>query len=419
VAGYTELIKSFEKIRDFTRDFFIYGFKARNDFDSLSPRSYDNERRRIESYLSGLVVKNRDKRGMTLSISSNTVAKTSNPLFKLWQTKSFTKRDCYLNFVLLDILSVHESLSISQIVEIIGSDYTTESMEDMIIDAMTVRNKLNEYTKLGILKSQKKGKALNYSMAENPLKLIDTDTKHSLNTALAYYKNILPGGFIGHSSSSEDEEPFIYRQIFFAQILDDELLLKLLQAANEKRFVTIISRSKNYRETKNVLLPLKVLSNTKTGRRYIAVCSKPKMKYSTIRLDYIKEVILGEVCNEYDTIKEEHNKRLQSSFSIIHQTHQNLHTLRMVLYIDEKSEKFVLERLIREGKHGVVSKLEDNTFEYKIEVSDTLEMVPWLRTFIGRIIEIEGSEKKIIGQFKKDIEALASMYNLGGGQQDG
>ena len=47
--AYSELIKSFEKIRGYMRDFYVYGFKSREQYDRKSARSYDNERRRIES----------------------------------------------------------------------------------------------------------------------------------------------------------------------------------------------------------------------------------------------------------------------------------------------------------------------------------------------------------------------------------
>ena len=37
------------------KEFFIYGFKTREEYDKKSARSYDNERRRIQSYLGDLV----------------------------------------------------------------------------------------------------------------------------------------------------------------------------------------------------------------------------------------------------------------------------------------------------------------------------------------------------------------------------
>ena len=53
--AYSELIKNFDNIREYLRDFFVYGFHTRDEFSAKSARSYDNERRRIENYLDGWV----------------------------------------------------------------------------------------------------------------------------------------------------------------------------------------------------------------------------------------------------------------------------------------------------------------------------------------------------------------------------
>ena len=50
MAGFSELIKNFERVRAYMRDFYVYGFKSREEFKEKSLRSYDDERRRIESY---------------------------------------------------------------------------------------------------------------------------------------------------------------------------------------------------------------------------------------------------------------------------------------------------------------------------------------------------------------------------------
>ena len=51
MSGYSELIKSFERIRAYMREFYVYGFKSRDEYEKKSARSYDDERRRIESWL--------------------------------------------------------------------------------------------------------------------------------------------------------------------------------------------------------------------------------------------------------------------------------------------------------------------------------------------------------------------------------
>ena len=40
--AYNALIKNFDRIRDYLRDFFVYGFKNRGECGVKSARSYDN-----------------------------------------------------------------------------------------------------------------------------------------------------------------------------------------------------------------------------------------------------------------------------------------------------------------------------------------------------------------------------------------
>ena len=47
MSSYNELIKNFEKIRSYMREFYVYGFKSREEYNKKSARSYDDERRRM------------------------------------------------------------------------------------------------------------------------------------------------------------------------------------------------------------------------------------------------------------------------------------------------------------------------------------------------------------------------------------
>ncbi len=38
--AYSELIKNFEKVRAYMREFYVYGFKSRTEYDAKSARSY-------------------------------------------------------------------------------------------------------------------------------------------------------------------------------------------------------------------------------------------------------------------------------------------------------------------------------------------------------------------------------------------
>ena len=99
MSEFQELIKSFGKSRDYVRDFFVYGFKSRQDFTSSkkSARTYDDERRRITSWLGEYVEEDTTEskgsrvKNISLVIDSNLL--DENPLFAVWKTKSFTDND--------------------------------------------------------------------------------------------------------------------------------------------------------------------------------------------------------------------------------------------------------------------------------------------------------------------------------------
>ncbi len=403
MPGYSELIKNFDKIRDFVRDFFVFGYRGRGDYGEVSARSYDNERRRISSYLKDYIAENRDGRGKTISITSDTAGKSVNPLFTVWETKSFTRNDMFLHFVLLDILR-DACLSAPDIVEAVSRDYLCALPEGVSVDAMTVRNKLSEYAALGLLTAERRGKAVCYSLSS-------ASVPHSaaLADALLFFQNVLPGGFLASGLARDMPARFMYRQAFFAQTLDDDVALRLLDAIAQGRSVTVIQSRMGRNPVKQAVVPLFIIANTRTGRRYLAHFSMRRRRYGTMRLDFIREIEAGDAAKGAGEIRAEYLRLREGSFSLVHRQ-QQLKTVRMVLRVDEREEAYVLERLRREGRHGMLARIAEDTYEYAIEVTDTWEMMPWLRTFIGRIVSIEGTEAAVIAQFKRDIEAMAQLY---------
>ncbi len=79
--AYNELIKSFDRIRAYMRDFYVYGFKSRDEFEQKSARSYDDERRRIESWLGDYMGfrQTPDGKNVFISIDSRVYLLHKNP----------------------------------------------------------------------------------------------------------------------------------------------------------------------------------------------------------------------------------------------------------------------------------------------------------------------------------------------------
>ena len=107
---FQELIKNFDRIRGYMRDFFIYGCKTRSDREEASLRTYDNERRRIESYLGDYMCfrLREGGRGKRVWLSMESAALERNPFYQAYRSKSFTDNDIILHFYLLEALSALE-----------------------------------------------------------------------------------------------------------------------------------------------------------------------------------------------------------------------------------------------------------------------------------------------------------------------
>ena len=90
MSAYTELIKNFERTRAYMREFYVYGFKHREQYAAKSPRSYDDERRRVESWLGDHMGFVRTPEGKNVFLSIDSRRMDHNPLYKAWKAKSFT-----------------------------------------------------------------------------------------------------------------------------------------------------------------------------------------------------------------------------------------------------------------------------------------------------------------------------------------
>ena len=139
--AYSELVKNFNRIRDYMREFYVYGFKSRDEFSKKSARSYDDERR-LESCLGDYTQFRQTPEGKNVFISIDSRLSNHNPLYKAWKTKSFTDGDITLHFILFDILfDPSIEMSFSEITDKIDERLSRFSELRMFAES-TVRKRL-------------------------------------------------------------------------------------------------------------------------------------------------------------------------------------------------------------------------------------------------------------------------------------
>lgn len=409
--AYSELVKNFNRIRDYMREFYVYGFKSRDEFTKKSARSYDDERRRLESWLGDYMQFRQTPEGKNVFISIDSRLSKHNPLYKAWKTKSFTDGDITLHFILFDILSDPSIvMSLSEITDKID-ERLSQFSEPRMFDESTVRKKLKEYVSQSLLVSEKKGKVMYYRRADE-ISLPDIDV-------LDYFSEILPCGVIGSfliDKSEMHESHFAFKHHYITGAMDSEVLHSIFIAIREKRSITLetINRHKD-RISENHVIPVKVMISVQSGRQYLMAYAPRFKRIASYRTDNIVSVKLDEVSDQFDELQEKFEKMLPYMWGVSTQSRSNNrmeHVEFTIHYTD--NELHIRNRLEREKRCGTVEHLDDNTSRFSAEVYDASELVPWIRTFICRIQDIHFSNAKLEAQFHKDIEDMYTLYNIGG-----
>ena len=84
----------------------------------------------------------------------------------------------------------------------------------------------------------------------------------------------------------------------------------------------------------------------------------------------------------------------------------------------DAKEDFIHKRLVREKRRGKVERLSATSSRFSIDVYDISELIPWIRTFICRITELNFSNKELEKQFWDDIDAMYKLYDMEGGGEE-
>lgn len=404
--AYSELIKNFEKIRAYMREFYIYGFKSRNEYDRKSVRSYDDERRRVESWLGDYMrfAKTNEGKNVFLSVDSRTAKK--NPFYKAWKAKSFTDGDITLHFAIFDILCTSDiKLTLSELID----EIDTLLSGGFTYDESTLRKKLREYTAEGIIITEKQGRKVLYSRAP------DIDIS-GLCDVTDFFGEIAPCGVIGSFISDKlppHDELFTFKHHYITQALDSDIAAVLFDAMQKKSYVTVENLGRHLDKPVSVrLVPLRIYISSQNGRQHLIAYNESLNRLYSYRLDYISDVKIGEPCERFDELRQKLDEAENCMWGVNGRLDKKdtEHVEFEIKVADD--EQYIVHRLEREKRCGKVEKIDDNHYRYSADVFDTTEMIPWIRTFICRITRLSFSDRTAENNFKADIEKMYSMYGI-------
>ncbi len=411
--AYSELIKSFDRIRDYMRQFYVYGFKSRMDYTAKSARSYDNERRRIESWLGDYMAFRQDGSGKNVYLSVDSRSIASNPLYQAFKAKSFTNGDITFHFFVMDLLQDGKAYSAAEITDLIASKYISEFDDADSLDESSIRKKLKEYTELGLLTCEKRGRENVYLRSSEEISL------ETWQDAIEYYSEADPlgviGSFLQDRTPSCSETSFRFKHHYILHALDSQVLADILAAMSENRAIDIcvVSHRGSKEPKEHTVYPSKVYVSTQSGHQYLLCYHYKFKKPMFFRIDGIQSVMPGAIEQspkfaEYCAKYREHLWGVSPGIGF------NIDHIEMDVHVGD-DEGYIIDRLEREKRCGHVEVIDEHTYRFSADVYDASEMLPWLRTFIGRIVRLECSNPFVADRFYADLDEMLRSY---GGEND-
>lgn len=390
------------------RDFYVYGFKSRDDYMKKSARSYDDEKRRIESWLGDYMEFHQTADGKNVFLSIDSRVTRHNPLYKAWKTKSFTDGDITLHFIIMDILSDGQELSLVDIASQLD-EYLAVFDHARVFDVSTIRKKLNEYIKEGLMVSRKSGKTMLYHRTEE-FEMPGMDV-------LDFFSEIAPCGVIGSflkDKTNATADHFAFKHHYITGAMDSEVLCTILEAIHEKRNITVemINRKKD-RITETNVVPLRVMISVQSGREYMMAYAPYFKRITAYRLDNIVTVKNGEIADRFDELRNKLNEMQQHMWGVATDSRSGnrMEHIEFTVQYDD-GEQHIPRRLEREKRIGQLQYIDEHTCRFSADVYDASELIPWVSTFICRITDISISNKALETQFKEDLQAMYEMYGL-------
>ena len=210
---------------------------------------------------------------------------------------------------------------------------------------------------------------------------------------------------------NKKNEYFRFHGDYLVHTLEDEILLPILTAMERKCQILLTVKSTRSRRAGDVAItPLRILTSTQTGRRYVCGRRQDSHRFTSFRLDSIQNARILEPDPCFDRYMETFADTFPYIWGVSFGNLRKPETVTMEICFDEKEESYILTRLDREGRCGALKRLEPGVYEYRRLCLDPSELLPWAKSFTGRVRSFHCSDRAVEKRFWDDMNLMEACY---------
>lgn len=419
---FNDFIKHYNIIRGILRDCFLYGCFSRDGLEnkrSVSSRKISYEMRRIGQYVQEEYIKvDKDGRYKLLSLSYDFMRHWDNFLINTYLTKSFTRTDLITYFfILLYVNSQKDPCTLTGIEN--GLALNGHISFDKI-SIKTIERKLGEMCEeTGILKYEVQKRKKYYSVAVDILKSLNEDEINELLLGVSLFKNIIFPVVSGYYCQQTIEDYlkyerkilcsqtniFNYRNLFFHPVIEEQVLMDILNAIHGNWRIKLNYAPKDQEKSSVVLCPYKIRYDVRHGRFYL-LSFDSNNKCIVSRLDRIETVELLKDTFTRENFDSQYNSQMCYSWSSVSLDKDKTPELvRLEVIVDEETEGYIVDKILNEAPNGILESSEGRRYIISMNINDSSEIIPWLRSYAGyvRVLESRELAQRLLSDWKETL----------------
>jgi DNA-binding transcriptional ArsR family regulator len=294
-------------------------------------------------------------------------------------------------------------------------EYVMDFHEPMHFDESTIRKKLKEYEGEGIIRTEKQGRRVLYSRTE------DIDLRPLLDV-IDFFGEAAPCGVVGSFLRDKEglrDRAFRFKHNYLTQATDSDVLACLFDAMQQKRYITADYLGKRSGQVfKLHLVPLRIYISAQNGRQNLLAYEEKSGRVGAYRPEYLSAVKVAEPCEKFDELRDYLGRLEKNMWGVnCKRSIDRMEHVEFEVFVG-RDEQHIVQRLEREKRCGRVEQVDEHHYRYVADVFGTVEMVPWIRTFLCRITKLNLSDRTLENRFEQEIEEMYRMYGIDGGDGD-